>query len=220
MAKETLYEVLGVETDASIDEIRRAFRELTRKYHPDLFRGEERKKAEARFQAITEAFNVLSRPDSRQRYDAELENGGSETLSDPKEIARRLAVKGAKAYKAGNLVDAADSLLLAVHHDDENARAHYFLGLTLVKLPGRQKEGLRHLDRAALLEPTNVAIQVEAAQAFLAAGMRARAARFAHRALELDPESSKARAVLSAVESGAQESEGNGLLGGFLRRKG
>jgi len=220
MAKKTLYEVLGVDSDASIDDIRRAFRELTRKHHPDLFRGEERRRAEVRFQEITEAFNVLSRPASRERYDQELAKGGSETLSDPKEIARRLAAKGAKAYRAGNLVEAADALLLAVHHDDNHARAHYFLGLALVRLPNRKNEGLRHLERAAQLEPSNAAIQAEVAQEFLAAGLRARAARLARKALEFDPVNAKASAVLAEVEGGEEAREGNGFLGGLLRRKG
>ncbi len=220
MAKRTLYEVLGVDADASVEEIRGAFRELTRTHHPDLFQGEERRRAEARFQEITEAFNVLSRPDSRERYDKELAEGGAETLSDPREIAQRLAAVGARAYKAGNFVEASENLLLAVHHDDQNGRAHYFLGLTLLKIPGRQKEGLRHLERAALLEPTNAAIQAETAQAFLGAGLRARAERFAEKALEYDPTNAKAGAVLAELREGGGTRNGGGLFGGVLRRKG
>jgi len=221
MAKRTLYEVLGVEPDASVEEIRKAFRALTRTHHPDLFQGEERQRAEARFQEITEAFNVLSRPDSRERYDKELAEGGAETLSDPREIAHRLAAVGARAYKAGNFVEAAENLMLAVHHDDENGRAHYFLGLTLLRIPDRRREGLRHLERAALLEPTNAAIQAETAQAFLRAGLRARAERFAEKALEYDPMNAKAGSVLAELRAGSTGAkDGNGLFGGMLRRKG
>ena len=68
----TFYDTLGVEPDATDDEIRSAFRKLTREQHPDRFVGNDRQKAEERFQTITEAFNVLSRPESREKYDVDM----------------------------------------------------------------------------------------------------------------------------------------------------
>ncbi len=59
----SLYDILGVERDATEAQIRSAFRKLTFKHHPDRFSGDERQQAEEHFQEITEAFNVLSRPD-------------------------------------------------------------------------------------------------------------------------------------------------------------
>jgi curved DNA-binding protein len=61
------YEVLGVSRDASPDEIQRAYRKLARTYHPDVNKDPA---AEARFQEIAEAYDVLSDPDTRRRYDA------------------------------------------------------------------------------------------------------------------------------------------------------
>ncbi len=219
MAKATLYDVLGVSRGASEDEIRRAFRRLTLEHHPDRFQGEDRTRAERRFQEITEAFNMLSRPEAREKYDKELQAGGEGTLSDPKEISRRCAAKGAQAFKSGQLGEAADILLTAVHHDDSNGRAHYFLGLTLLKLPGRQREGLRHLERAAALEPDNPSILSEAAQHFLAAGLKSRAHRLATNALKRDPTNSKAASVLELI-GGEQSSDDSGSLLGLFKRKG
>ena len=65
----TLYDTLGVERDASDKDIRKAFRRLALKHHPDRFAGDERGVAEEHFQGITEAFNVLSHPESREKYD-------------------------------------------------------------------------------------------------------------------------------------------------------
>jgi curved DNA-binding protein len=61
------YQILNVSKDASADEIKKAYRKLARKYHPDLNPGD--KAAEARFKEINEAQEVLSDPEKRQKYD-------------------------------------------------------------------------------------------------------------------------------------------------------
>src|ERR1041384_7172402 len=61
------YGLLGVKRDASADDIRKAFRKLARKYHPDVNPGDT--KAENRFKEINEAYEVLSDPDKRKKYD-------------------------------------------------------------------------------------------------------------------------------------------------------
>jgi molecular chaperone DnaJ len=63
-----LYETLGVATTASQDEIKKAYRKLARKYHPDANHGDPR--AEERFKEISHAHDVLSDPDKRKEYDA------------------------------------------------------------------------------------------------------------------------------------------------------
>ncbi len=62
------YEVLGVERDASQDEIRKSFRKLARKYHPDV--AEDKETAEDKFKELNEAYEVLSDPQKRETYDA------------------------------------------------------------------------------------------------------------------------------------------------------
>ncbi len=61
------YQVLGVSKNADPDEIKKAYRKLARKYHPDLNPGDQ--KAEAKFKEVNEAQEVLSDPDKRRKYD-------------------------------------------------------------------------------------------------------------------------------------------------------
>ncbi len=61
------YKILGVSKNASADDIKKSFRKLARKYHPDVNPGNH--SAEARFKEINEAYEVLSDPDKRKQYD-------------------------------------------------------------------------------------------------------------------------------------------------------
>jgi len=67
MSSKDYYKLLGVEKNASTDEIKKAFRKLAFKYHPDKNQGN--KEAEEQFKQINEAYAVLSDPQKRQQYD-------------------------------------------------------------------------------------------------------------------------------------------------------
>ncbi len=67
--KRDYYEVLGVDKGASADEIKKAYRKLAKKYHPDLNPGDKAKSAEEKFKEATEAYEILSDNDKKARYD-------------------------------------------------------------------------------------------------------------------------------------------------------
>ena len=76
--KRDYYEVLGVDKNADQDTIKKAYRQLAKKYHPDANPGD--KEAEAKFKEASEAYGILSDADKKAQYDrfghAAFENGG------------------------------------------------------------------------------------------------------------------------------------------------
>jgi DnaJ-class molecular chaperone len=77
MATQTPYEVLGVKPDASAEEIRKSYRKLAKQFHPDLNPGKP--EAEERFKAVSAAYDLLSDPEKRARYDrGEIDESGAE----------------------------------------------------------------------------------------------------------------------------------------------
>jgi len=67
--KRDYYEILGVSKNATLEEIKKAYRELALKYHPDRVPPEQKKEAEEKFKEISEAYAVLSDPEKRALYD-------------------------------------------------------------------------------------------------------------------------------------------------------
>jgi DnaJ-class molecular chaperone len=92
---QTPYEILGVKPDASADEIRKVYRKLAKQFHPDLNPGKP--EAEARFKSISAAYDLLSDPEKRARYDrGEIDETGAER---PQRQYYRSHAEGAEGWR-------------------------------------------------------------------------------------------------------------------------
>jgi curved DNA-binding protein CbpA len=205
----TYYEILGLDPQASAEDVRAAFRRLARERHPDRFDPADRAVAEREFQAFAEAYNVLSDPDRRARYDQGLTTNLTRTnLANPRDVARALVAKAVGLMKLGEHAQAGELLAQAVAHDPQNARARHLFGLFLAQHGGRLDEGLRHLDQATKLDPVNIRLLLDASRLFAMARMFARAMRYAQSAAELSPGDPAVESWLRQLHETAARSEG------------
>ena len=94
-SKRDYYEVLGVPKDADEDALKKAYRKLAKKYHPDANPGD--KEAEAKFKEASEAYSVLSDPQKRQQYD----QFGHAALNRAEPVRAALAAASAALTSAG-----------------------------------------------------------------------------------------------------------------------
>eukprot|EP00747_Dinoflagellata_sp_TGD_P166037 gnl/TRDRNA2_/TRDRNA2_188224_c0_seq1.p1 gnl/TRDRNA2_/TRDRNA2_188224_c0~~gnl/TRDRNA2_/TRDRNA2_188224_c0_seq1.p1 ORF type:complete len:345 (-),score=52.19 gnl/TRDRNA2_/TRDRNA2_188224_c0_seq1:43-1077(-) len=82
------YEVLGVKRGATEAELKKAYRKVAMKYHPDKRRDADKEEANQKFQKVTEAFDVLNTPEKRESYDRYGKEGFKERETKPKNDPR------------------------------------------------------------------------------------------------------------------------------------
>ena len=95
------YQALGIERDASPEDIKRAYRKLAHEYHPDISKDPE---GEAKFKEIGEAYATLKDPEKRREYDRLGSRPGGETFNPPPEWQRHFGA-GASAFDDVDLAD-------------------------------------------------------------------------------------------------------------------
>jgi DnaJ-class molecular chaperone len=195
------YSLLGVSRDASATEIRERFRALAREAHPDRAPASRKAEAEAKFQELTEAVNVLSNPERRKAYDFDrmaATSGGTATEGD--EVAQNYVNQGIAAYKEKQYAEAAGNFALAVTRDPTDAKSQHYLGLASAR-SGDMRAAIKALEAAIALEPHNAVLLKDAGAVFRQAGMLVKAEKVYQEAVRWDPSAADARRALEEVRA-------------------
>lgn len=172
----TFYEILGVKPTAAPDEIRRRYRQLAKRYHPDTAPPGDAAAAHRAFVEITEAYTVLSDPHRRESYDRELARqrpqpqrpapepgpppGGQRATAGPPHSSVPPGKTGTRApgvdrllhlarldLARGRLARAQAACEETLRRDPECAAAHSLLG-EICRTQGRIEESIRHFMKA------------------------------------------------------------------------
>jgi len=213
MAKD-YYSILELQRTATPEQIRTRFRELARSRHPDRFQGSEKVEAELSFQAITEAFNVLSDPDKRRAHDQELTRPEftAARAADPGQLTRLYLQRGIKAYREKNFHDAVDNFDRATQADPNNAQAWHHLALACSQQPRLQARGLDAIARAVALDKMNDVYLKMAGKLHALAGMTVKAEQYYNEALTWGGEDPAIRQALEDLRKGGKKPK-PGLFG-------
>lgn len=161
MLEQTYYQLFGLPESASQEEIKRRYRELARKYHPDLNPGDP--KASRTFADIATAYGVLRDPDARNVYDTELmmrrrigrptapQRGGATETSrayqqNPHAAqieSEKAAALARKCFYAGRFIEAKSFAIRSLSFHHKNSLAHEILGDIYVN-EGRLDDAAKH----------------------------------------------------------------------------
>ena len=145
------YEVLGVSRNASIDEIKKAYKELSRKYHPDSYVGNPLSSlAEEKFKQVQEAYDAIMKEKNGDfNYTANYNNSGYYN-GESGEMAEVYNLLGRRAYS--------QALSLLDSMPNRNAKWYYYSAIAQVGL-GNNLRGMEYARMAVSMEPNNIEYQ-------------------------------------------------------------
>jgi curved DNA-binding protein CbpA len=191
------YGLLGVARDASEAEIRERFRALAREAHPDRAVASKKAEAEAKFQDLTEAVNVLTSPERRKAYDFDLAAARGMS-ADTDVVASNYLGQGIAAYRERKFVEAAGNFQLVVGRNPRDVKAQHYLGLASARA-GDVRTAVKAIEAALAIEPHNGAMLKDAGAIFRQAGLLLKAEKAYQEAIRWDPASGDARKALEEI---------------------
>jgi len=210
------YQILGVPKNASEDEIKTAYFQLARKFHPDRFdrtvAPQQKEKIEDIFDKITKAYRTLTSKQQRQEYDI---RGASSPPDTGRDVVKKADTKFRQAktlYTMGRYEDAVILLEEAVRLNKNKGDYFLLLAMTEVKIPSFRKKAEEHFLKAAELEPWNPEAYVGLGMLYKQEGMLTKATRLLQKALEVDSSHELARRELEALGKGEKKKGLKGLL--------
>ena len=212
----TLYDVLGVEANAKLADIKNAYFAMAKLFHPDRFHREEAallRRIQVAFTEIAHAYETLKDDKGRENYNfkmhKELEQRekrkaeGKAEASSPEDRQLEQGLdsfeKAMEALNEEEFAAAAGHLARAVHYSPQNALFHAYFGHALSKLERQHHKAEAELQAAVKLDPKNPKIRMMLVEFFVDMKMAKRAEGELKRFLELVPGNKEATNMLSRV---------------------
>lgn len=217
------YTVLDVDRSAPINEIKRSYYSLARRYHPDRFhaKADIHARVESAFARITQAYETLTHDKQKSAYDLKLaaqEKAKKIADAAPKRAAQtnltsddRTATVGGQdpekrfregfaALEMGQPSVALPHLAAAAQAAPREARYRAYYGKALATNSKSQKMAEAEFQAAVKLDPTNAAYRVMLAELFVDLSFYRRALTEVERAIQLDPNNNEAKALLKKLQ--------------------
>ena len=212
----TLYQILDIPKTATEEDVKKAYFQMARRFHPDRFdrkvAAEFKTQIDEVFDGITNAYKVLSNTDSRRVYDAK--SGQVSTQEDVQETYRKADIKfrqGKTLHAQGRYDEAIAYLEEAVRVRRDKADYYLLLAMCESKLPPYVQKAEQDFQKAIQLEPWNPEGYVGLGLLYKAEGLQTKAIKQLEKALEADADHASAREALDDL-TGGQKKASKGLF--------
>jgi tetratricopeptide (TPR) repeat protein len=208
--KGTYYQLLSVAPDGTPPQIKKAFHDIARKFHPDyhMHRSEWMSPLKELMAAVTAAYKVLSDEDRRATYDSQLANSGAYQLRRTKTASQEnidlCFLRANECLRAQNFVGSIVWLRKCVDIAPDEAKYHALLARSLGTIPQYRNEAVEQFERAVQLDPWNLNVFVQFAELYEEMQMPSRARPLYAKVLEINPLHVKARERLIDLEASAK----------------
>ena len=206
----TLYQILDVPKTAADEDIKKAYFQMARKFHPDRFDrkivADFKAQIDEVFDGITNAYRVLSNKESRRIYDAK--SGEGTTQEDVQDAFRKADIK----FRQGKTLHGQARYDEAIAYLEEAVRVRkdkgdYFLLLAMCEshLPAYVRKAEQDFLKAIQLEPWNPEGYVGLGLLYKNEGLQTKAVKQLEKALEVEPGHSAAREALAELTGGSKK---------------
>ncbi len=215
------YDILEIRVGSTADEIKASYHRLAKMWHPDRFSGLQKDEAEAKFRAISEAFNVLKDPERRSWAEEEFakavpSQGAPAVSAAPSSPANALErtpddwfQDSMRAFKDLDTERAQGLVQFAIRQDPNKADYHLFLAKLLETKGGDRRIVIKCYETALKLQPKDVETMLRLAEHFQSIGMQARAMALIQKAREIAPNHKLLR-KMGMTQSSAPEGKNKG----------
>lgn len=211
--RQDYYEMLHVGRGASPQEIRKAYFQVAKLYHPDRHFDPEmtdmKEMLETLFSRIHEAYETLSSPVKRTKYTTDLVSGRIKHRPAPerqhtrKQDNRDAALvqynEGMKRFNQSNFWGADEAFQWAMRLDPANAEYVFHRGLNLSRIPRRGHEAEEYYLKAIEMAPSKIDYHLELGSFYSRTGLRTKALTVLNKALQIKPDSDKIREAIKKI---------------------
>jgi len=201
------YQLFGVNNSAPVEEVKRAYFDFSRKYHPDRINAPLDStvmlKANAVFAEINRAFEVLSDKEKKNEYDArgyKEESDVGPGGGDKAKNIRNLYLTANRLYKEKKYFEAVSLMEEVIAVDSSRATYYLLLGLAQSKLPAMIKQAVENLEKACDIEPWNADPVFALGEVYRSQKMLKKAEQCFQKALEINMEHTLAGKAMSDLE--------------------
>jgi tetratricopeptide (TPR) repeat protein len=203
--KATYYQLLGVTSESPTSQLKKSYRALARKFHPDAHMGNQTLAAPVRdlMVVITEAYRTLENEEKRAAYDKRLAAGGGFSMHREKtnleESIQEWLKRATECLRAKNYLGSVVWLRKCIQLSPDNALYHATLARSLATIPQYHEEAVEHFQIAIQLDRWREPVYIQFAELLEEIQLPERAREVYLVLLELNPLHAKARERLAAL---------------------